>query len=82
MPQLTPSVSPSLSTSLPQPLNAEEELYWLALRMVPGLGTRRIGLLLERLQTPQAIFRAFAQRTRSGGIERGGGPFRGQRLQF
>lgn len=68
MPQLTPSVSPSLSTSLPQPLNAEEELYWLALRMVPGLGTRRIGLLLERLQTPQAIFRASPQELEAAGL--------------
>ncbi len=36
----------------------EEELYWLALRMVPGLGTRKAGVLIERLRTPQAVFRA------------------------
>jgi DNA processing protein len=58
----------SLTSSLPQCLNAEEELYWLALRMVPGLGTRRIGLLLERLQTPQAIFRASAQELEAAGL--------------
>ena len=47
-------------------LSNEEELYWLALRMVPGLGTRRIGLLLERLRTPQAIFRASASELEAG----------------
>lgn len=36
----------------------EEELHWLALRLVPGLGPRRSGLLIERFKTPQAVFRA------------------------
>jgi len=36
----------------------EEELYWLALKLVPGLGTRTSGKLLERFRSPQAIFRA------------------------
>src|SRR5580658_9212633 len=49
-------------------LTNEEELYWLALRMVPGLGTRRIGLLLERLRTPQAIFRASASELEAAGL--------------
>jgi DNA processing protein len=49
-------------------LTVEEELYWLALRMVPGLGTRRIGLLLERLRTPQAIFRASASELEAAGL--------------
>src|SRR5580658_9606741 len=49
-------------------LTNEEELYWLALRMVPGLGTRRIGLLLERLRTPQAIFRASASELEGAGL--------------
>jgi DNA processing protein len=49
-------------------LTAEGELYWLALRMVPGLGTRRIGLLLERLRTPQAIFRASASELEAAGL--------------
>src|SRR5579863_8281501 len=49
-------------------LTNEEELYWLALRMVPGLGTRRIGLLLDRLQTPQAIFRASASELEAAGL--------------
>jgi DNA processing protein len=46
----------------------EEELYWLALRMVPGLGTRRIGLMLERMRTPQAIFRASASELEGAGL--------------
>ena len=54
--------------SLP-PLSAtEDELHWLALRMVPGLGTRRIGLLLERLRTPQAIFRASTSELEAAGL--------------
>ena len=49
-------------------LTADEELHWLALRMIPGLGTRRIGLLLERLRTPQAIFRASASELEAAGL--------------
>jgi len=33
-------------------------LHWLALRLVPGLGTRKALALTERFRTPQAIFRA------------------------
>ena len=36
--------------------------------MVPGLGTRRIGLLLERLRTPEAIFRASASELEGAGL--------------
>jgi DNA processing protein len=36
----------------------EEELHWLALRLVPGLGPRKSGLLIEKFKTPQAVFRA------------------------
>jgi DNA processing protein len=49
-------------------LTNEDELYWLALRMVPGLGTRRIGQLLDRLRTPQAIFRASATELEAAGL--------------
>jgi len=49
-------------------VTAEEELHWLALRMVPGLGTRRIGLLLERLRTPQAVFRASKSELEAAGL--------------
>src|ERR1700683_3765148 len=49
-------------------LTKEEELYCPAPPMVPGLGTRRIGLLLERLRTPQAIFRASASELEAAGL--------------
>lgn len=42
----------------PTVVSREEEIYWLALRLVPGLGARTTGKLLGRFRTPQAIFRA------------------------
>lgn len=39
-------------------LTAEEELHWLALTMIPGLGTRKASQLVERYKTPETIFRA------------------------
>src|SRR4051794_30499480 len=39
-------------------LSREEELHWLALTLIPGLGTRKAVKLIERLKTPQAVFRA------------------------
>ena len=50
------------------PLTDEEELYWLALRLVPGLGARRSNLLLQRFKTPQAIFRASASELEGAGM--------------
>ncbi|HZL57945.1 MAG TPA: DNA-processing protein DprA [Bryobacteraceae bacterium] len=50
------------------PLTAEEELYWLALRLVAGLGTRRSSQLLERFKTPQAIFRASLSELEGAGL--------------
>ncbi len=52
----------------PSPLTSEEELHWLALRMVSGLGTRRAGMLLQRLQTPQAIFHASRSELEGAGL--------------
>jgi len=49
-------------------LTADDELHWLALRMVPGLGTRKLGLLIEIFRTPQAIFRASRSEIESAGI--------------
>jgi len=57
-----------LATPPTRPLTDEEELYWLALRLVPGLGTRRSGSLLERFKTPQAIFRASASELEAAGL--------------
>jgi DNA processing protein len=49
-------------------VSREEELYWLALKLVPGLGTRTSGKLLDRLRTPQAIFRASRTELESAGV--------------
>ncbi|HEY3837099.1 MAG TPA: DNA-processing protein DprA [Bryobacteraceae bacterium] len=54
-----------MDTSL---LSAEEELYWLALRMVPGLGTRKTGSLIDRFRSPQAIFRASPSELEDAGL--------------
>ena len=49
-------------------LSREEELYWLALKLVPGLGTRTSGKLLDRFHTPQTIFRATRTELESAGV--------------
>jgi DNA processing protein len=46
----------------------EEELHWLALRMVPSLGSRRAGQLIERFRTPQAVFRASVSQLEAAGL--------------
>src|ERR1039457_2872947 len=48
--------------------STEEELYWLALRMVPGLGTRKTGMLIERFRSPQRIFRASVSELEDAGL--------------
>ncbi len=52
-------------------MEAEEELHWLALRMVPGLGTRKAGQMLEAFTTPQAIFRASRSELEAVGLPSG-----------
>src|SRR5579872_5385778 len=52
-------------------LSAEEALYWLALRLTPGLGTRKAGQLIEIFRTPQAIFRASRSELQAGGLSAG-----------
>src|SRR5580698_8061501 len=49
-------------------LSREEELYWLALKLVPGLGTRTSVKLLDRFRSPQAIFRASRTELESAGV--------------
>ena len=49
-------------------LSQDEELHWLALRMAPGLGTRKAGQLIEIFRTPQAIFRASRSELESAGL--------------
>jgi DNA processing protein len=36
----------------------EEELHWLALKLIPGLRTRIAGKLIQQFRTPMAVFRA------------------------
>jgi DNA processing protein len=49
-------------------LTAEEELHWLALTMVPGLGTRKASQLIERYRTPEAVFRASSSELEGFGL--------------
>jgi DNA processing protein len=49
-------------------LTKEDELHWLALRLVPGLGCRKAGHLLQQFRTPQAIFRASPDDLESSGL--------------
>jgi DNA processing protein len=49
-------------------LTKEEELYWLALRIVPGLGTRKSSQLIQTFRTPQAIFRASRSELEAAGL--------------
>ena len=58
------------STALPDTvvLTKEEEIYWLALTLVPGLGTRTANKLLDRFRTPQAIFRASRTELEAAGV--------------
>lgn len=49
-------------------VSTEEELHWLALAMVPGLGARTANRLLDRYRTPRAVFRASRSELESCGI--------------
>ncbi len=49
-------------------ISREEELHWLALKLIPGLGTRAAEKLLERFRTPEAIFRASRTEIEAAGI--------------
>jgi DNA processing protein len=49
-------------------LTREEELYWLALKLVQGLGTRTANKLLERFRTPQAVFQASRTELEAAGV--------------
>jgi DNA processing protein len=49
-------------------LTSDESLYWLALRMSAGVGTRKAGRLVEIFRTPQAIFRASRSELEAAGL--------------
>lgn len=63
-------MSASAALSLPR-LSDDELLHWLALRLVPGLGTRRAVTLLERFRTPMALFRASVSELEAAGLSPG-----------
>ncbi|HZS56893.1 MAG TPA: DNA-processing protein DprA [Bryobacteraceae bacterium] len=49
-------------------ISHEETLHWLALRMLPGLGTLTALRLLEKLKSPQAIFRSSVSELEAVGV--------------
>jgi len=49
-------------------VNREEELHWLALRLVPGLGMRSAGKLIAQFRTAQAVFRASRTELEGAGL--------------
>jgi DNA processing protein len=64
-----PAVPAAAATpGIPGTPNDEEALYWLALRMTPGLGTRKAGQLLGVFRTPQAVFRASRSELEAAGL--------------
>ncbi|MBK5295303.1 MAG: DNA-protecting protein DprA [Acidobacteriia bacterium] len=48
--------------------SAEEDLHWLALRLVPGLGARKSVPLVEKLRSPQAVFRCSRSQLEAAGL--------------
>ena len=50
------------------PLKQEDELHWLALILVSGLGSKRALKLLERFRSPEAIFRASCSELEAAGL--------------
>lgn len=49
-------------------LTEDDQLHWLALRMAPGLGTRKAGQLIGIFRTPQNIFRASRSELEAAGL--------------
>jgi DNA processing protein len=66
-PATSPNYAPN-SESPPPLLSEDEMIHWLALRMTPGLGTRKAGQLIEIFRTPQAIFRATRSELQAAGL--------------
>ena len=59
------------ASASPTRLTPEDELHWLALRLVPGLGTRRVVQLMDRFQSPQLLFRASVSELEAAGVPPG-----------
>jgi DNA processing protein len=58
---------PGNATSL---LTEDDQIHWLALRMAPGLGTRKAAQLIGLFRTPQNIFRASRSELEAAGLSR------------
>jgi DNA processing protein len=52
----------------PPVVSREEELHWLALKLIPGLGARTSNKLLDRFRTPVSIFRASRTELEAAGV--------------
>ncbi len=66
LPQAPHHVSPTVEPL--RTVSPEEELHWLALRLVPGLGTRKSVRIIERLHTATAVFRASRSELEGHGL--------------
>jgi DNA processing protein len=55
-------------TARGEQLTAEEELHWLALVLVPGLGPRMAAQLIQRFRSPIALFRATPSELEACGV--------------
>jgi DNA processing protein len=59
---------------MPQTANAtsflteDDQIHWLALRMAPGLGTRKAAQLIGMFRTPQMVFRASRSELEAAGL--------------
>lgn len=49
-------------------MTPEEELHWLALRLIPGLGARKCVQVLERFRSPVQLFRAPVRELEAAGL--------------
>ena len=63
-------------------ITKEDELHWLALCLIPGLGTRKAGQLIERYHSPHAIFRASRSELESRGLAGSVAQTIAQRMHF
>ena len=64
---LAPDTAASAATK-PSAVTKEDELHWLALSLIPGLGTVKAGKLIAQFRSPQAIFRASRSELESHGL--------------
>jgi DNA processing protein len=58
----------TIAAAAPAILTAEDELHWLALRMVAGLGARRSVQVLQQFRTPHGVFRASKSELEAAGL--------------